>query len=118
MMPRRLQHTARAGRRLGAGLPAPAGAGGAAGPAGSPGRRCGRSRLRLLGLESCLAERGFRVIGQIRDSGIATLIVDRDDRRVLAQSDGALVLLKGRVVLAGDAQSLRDSPQLGALLGV
>jgi branched-chain amino acid transport system ATP-binding protein len=70
------------------------------------------------GLAPLIVAEIWRVIGQIRDSGIATLIVDRDYRRVLAQSDGALVLQKGRVALAGDAQSLRDSPQLGALLGV
>jgi branched-chain amino acid transport system ATP-binding protein len=60
----------------------------------------------------------FRVIGQVRDSGIATLIVDRDYRRVLARSDCVPVLHKGQVALAGDARSLRGSPQLGALLGV
>jgi branched-chain amino acid transport system ATP-binding protein len=70
------------------------------------------------GLAPLIVAEIWRVIGQIRDTGIATLIVDRDYRRVLAQSDCALVLQKGRVALAGDAQSLRDSPQLGALLGV
>ena len=33
----------------------------------------------------------WRVIGEIRASGIATLIVDRDYRRVLARSDRAIV---------------------------
>ena len=60
----------------------------------------------------------WRVIGEIRASGIATLIVDRDYRRVLAQSDQALVLQKGQVVLAGGSGSLRDSPQLASVLGV
>ena len=60
----------------------------------------------------------WRVIGEIRASGIATLIVDRDYRRVLAQSDQALVLQKGQVVLAGGSGSLRDSPQLASFLGV
>jgi branched-chain amino acid transport system ATP-binding protein len=60
----------------------------------------------------------WRVIGEIRASGIATLIVDRDYRRVLAQSDQALVLQKGQVVLAGAAATLRDSEQLASFLGV
>jgi branched-chain amino acid transport system ATP-binding protein len=58
------------------------------------------------------------VIGKIRDSGIATLIVDRDYRKVAAQSDRLLVLQKGQVLLAGPAQELRDSPELAASLGV
>jgi branched-chain amino acid transport system ATP-binding protein len=60
----------------------------------------------------------WRVIGDIRKSGIATLIVDRDYRKVLAHSDQALVLQKGSVVLHGDAETLRDSPELAAFLGV
>jgi branched-chain amino acid transport system ATP-binding protein len=49
---------------------------------------------------------------------MATLIVDRDFRRVLAQSDRALLLQKGQAVLNGEAQQLRVNPQLQALLGV
>jgi branched-chain amino acid transport system ATP-binding protein len=37
---------------------------------------------------------------------------------VLAQSDRALVLQKGQVVLAGHSAELRDSPQLSSYLGV
>jgi branched-chain amino acid transport system ATP-binding protein len=44
--------------------------------------------------------------------------VDRDYRKVLAQSDRALVLQKGQVVLAGTSAELRDSPQLASYLGV
>jgi branched-chain amino acid transport system ATP-binding protein len=60
----------------------------------------------------------WRVIGEIRSSGIATLIVDRDYRKVLAQSDCALVLQKGQVVLAGESAQLRQSEQLASFLGV
>ena len=60
----------------------------------------------------------WRVIADIRVSGIATLIVDRDYRKVLAQADRALVLQKGQVVLQGTASTLRDDPQLAACLGV
>ena len=60
----------------------------------------------------------WRVIAQIRRDGIATLIVDRDYRKVLAQSDRALVLQKGQVVLSGAAATLRDSPELATYLGV
>jgi branched-chain amino acid transport system ATP-binding protein len=60
----------------------------------------------------------WRVIGEIRSSGIATLIVDRDYRKVLAQSDRAVVLQKGQVVLAGASAELRSSEQLASFLGV
>jgi branched-chain amino acid transport system ATP-binding protein len=60
----------------------------------------------------------WRVIAEIRSSGIATLIVDRDYRKVLAQSDRALVLQKGQVVLAGESAQLRQSEQLASFLGV
>ena len=52
------------------------------------------------------------------EDGIATLIVDRDYRKVLAQSDRAVVLQKGQVVLAAGSAELRDSPQLASFLGV
>jgi branched-chain amino acid transport system ATP-binding protein len=46
------------------------------------------------------------------------LIVDRDYRRVLSQSDRAIVLQKGQVVLAGESDALRSSDQLASFLGV
>jgi branched-chain amino acid transport system ATP-binding protein len=60
----------------------------------------------------------WRVIGEIRASGIATLIVDRDYRRVLAHADQALVLQKGQVVLHGTAAEVAASPALSNYLGV
>ena len=60
----------------------------------------------------------WRVIGAIRRSGIATLIVDRDYRKVLAHSDAAIVLQKGQVVLAGAADAVAASAALPGFLGV
>jgi branched-chain amino acid transport system ATP-binding protein len=70
------------------------------------------------GLAPLIVAEIWRVIGDIRRSGITTLIVDRDYRKVLAQSDRALVLQKGLVVLAGDADTLRESAELANYLGV
>jgi branched-chain amino acid transport system ATP-binding protein len=70
------------------------------------------------GLAPLIVAEIWRVIGEIRGSGIATLIVDRDYRKVLSRSDRALVLQKGQAVLAGDAQVLRESPELAGYLGV
>ncbi len=60
----------------------------------------------------------WRVIGDIRKSGIATLIVDRDYRNVLAHADVALVLQKGQAVLAGRADAVAANPALAGFLGV
>jgi branched-chain amino acid transport system ATP-binding protein len=60
----------------------------------------------------------WRVIGEISASGIATLIVDRDYRKVLARSDQALLLQKGRVVMQGAASDLAGDPALSNYLGV
>ena len=70
------------------------------------------------GLAPLIVAEIWRVVSEIGASGIATLIVDRDYRRVLAHSRRALVLQKGQVVLAGDAQTLRGSDALASLLGV
>jgi branched-chain amino acid transport system ATP-binding protein len=70
------------------------------------------------GLAPLIVAEIWRVIEQIRGAGIATLIVDRDYRRVLAHSDRALVLQKGQAVLQGDAATLRESPELAGYLGV
>ena len=60
----------------------------------------------------------WRVIEQIRGTGIATLIVDRDYRKVLARSDTAVVLQKGKVVLEGASQDVAANPALAGYLGV
>lgn len=60
----------------------------------------------------------WRVVGEIRAAGIATLIVDRDYHKVLARSDHALVLQKGRVVLSGRSADVAASPELAGFLGV
>ena len=70
------------------------------------------------GLAPLIVNEIWNVIAQIRGSGIATLIVDRDYRRVLGQSDHALVLQKGQVELAGPARQVAADPALTGLLGV
>jgi branched-chain amino acid transport system ATP-binding protein len=70
------------------------------------------------GLAPLIVAEIWRVIADIRASGIATLIVDRDYRKVLAHADRAVVLQKGQVVLQGDAQKLATDPRLAACLGV
>jgi branched-chain amino acid transport system ATP-binding protein len=70
------------------------------------------------GLAPLVVAEIWRVIAQIRADGIATLIVDRDHRKVAANADTLLVLQKGQVVASGDAERLRDSDELHRYLGV
>ena len=70
------------------------------------------------GLAPKIVQEIWRVIETIRASGIATLIVDRDYRKVVARADRAVVLQKGAVVLAGNSEQLRDSAELASYLGV
>ena len=71
------------------------------------------------GLAPLIVAEIWRVIGQIRASGISTLIVDRDYRKVLAHTDRAAVMEKGRIVLAGASDTLAgDTAALAQYLGV
>ena len=71
------------------------------------------------GLAPLIVAEIWRVIGAIRATGISTLIVDRDYRKVLAHTDRAVVLEKGRVVLEGTSDSLAaDTAALTRWLGV
>ncbi len=70
------------------------------------------------GLAPLVVAEIWRIIGVIRASGIASLIVDRNYRAVLAHTDRCLVLQKGRVVLEGSTRSLQDSDTLAGYLGV
>lgn len=70
------------------------------------------------GLAPLIVNEIWNVIADIRESGIATLIVDRDYRRVLAHSDQAIVLQKGLVELSGPSGEVALNPALPKLLGV
>jgi branched-chain amino acid transport system ATP-binding protein len=70
------------------------------------------------GLAPLIVAEIWRVIGEIRADGIATLIVDRNYRKVLDNADRAVVLQKGTVALAGSSSALRDDPSLAEFLGV
>ena len=71
------------------------------------------------GLAPLVVAEIWRTVAEIRATGIATLIVDRNARAVLAHTDDAVVLEKGRVVLAGDSAAIgADGPALARFLGV
>lgn len=70
------------------------------------------------GLAPLIVAEIWRVIASIRRTGIATLIVDRDYRKVCTESDRLVVMQKGRIVLEGPSEALRGSAELAGFLGV
>ena len=70
------------------------------------------------GLAPLIVADTWRVIDEMKASGLAVLIVDRDWHKVLSRSNRALVLQKGLVVMQGDAQNMLHNPDLPNYLGV
>ena len=71
------------------------------------------------GLAPLVVAEIWRVIGLVRSTGIASLVVDRNFRQVLAHTDRCIVLEKGRLVLEGKSEDLADDEaSLHRYLGV
>ena len=71
------------------------------------------------GLAPLIVAEIWRVVAAVRETGISTLIVDRDYRKVLAHTDRAVVMEKGVIVLADDSARLAgDGAALAKFLGV
>ncbi|NUT17473.1 MAG: ABC transporter ATP-binding protein [Cupriavidus sp.] len=71
------------------------------------------------GLAPRIVREIWAVIATVRGTGIASVVVDRNFRSVLAHADRAVVLEKGRVVLSGPASDLAGKPEaLDRYLGV
>jgi len=71
------------------------------------------------GLAPMIVQEIWRIVTEIRASGIAVLVVDRNFRAVLAHTDRAVVMAKGLIVRAGaSAELAHDGAALARLLGV
>lgn len=64
------------------------------------------------GLAPLIAREIWRIIGEIRSHGIATLIVDKNYAAVAAIADRNVILVKGRAVFEGDSATLLAQPDL------
>ncbi|HWK60465.1 MAG TPA: ABC transporter ATP-binding protein [Eoetvoesiella sp.] len=64
------------------------------------------------GLAPLIIAEIWRIIGTIRETGVSTLIVDRNYRKVLAHTDRCVVLEKGNVVEEKDSASLSQQTDL------
>jgi branched-chain amino acid transport system ATP-binding protein len=71
------------------------------------------------GLAPLIVAEIWQIIGRVRESGIATVVVDKNFRSVLRATDRAVILVKGQVALEGPSSTLRDdAARLNQLLGV
>jgi branched-chain amino acid transport system ATP-binding protein len=71
------------------------------------------------GLAPMIAREIWRILREIRASGMATVIVDKNYSAVTALTDRNIVLVKGRVVMETDSVSVRADPAtLHRYLGV
>ena len=64
------------------------------------------------GLAPLIAKEIWSIIKTIRASGIATVIVDKNYAAVMALSNRSVVLVKGRVVFAGESSELAGNQEL------
>jgi branched-chain amino acid transport system ATP-binding protein len=64
------------------------------------------------GLAPLVARDIWRICGLIRESGISSIIVDKNWKHVTRITDRNVILVKGVVVFAGTSDALRARPQL------
>jgi branched-chain amino acid transport system ATP-binding protein len=64
------------------------------------------------GLAPLVAREIWRICGLIRESGISSVIVDKNWKHVTQITDRNVILVKGEVVFAGTSDELRSRPQL------
>jgi branched-chain amino acid transport system ATP-binding protein len=71
------------------------------------------------GLAPLIVAEIWQIVGRIRESGIATVVVDKNFRSVLRATDRAVILVKGQVALEAPSAGLAAEPaRLGQYLGV
>jgi len=67
-----------------------------------------------LGLSPLLTQEVFKVLAELRDSGVTTLIVEQNVRRALALAQRAYVLAQGVFIAEGPASELASDPAIVA----
>ncbi|TFZ08408.1 ABC transporter ATP-binding protein [Ramlibacter humi] len=64
------------------------------------------------GLAPLIAREIWRICGLIRESGISTVIVDKNWKHVTQLTNRNLILVKGEIVFSGTSDELLSQPQL------
>ena len=71
------------------------------------------------GLAPLVAQEIWRILHQIRETGMSSIIVDKNFSAVSAISDRNIILVKGQIVFEGNSDTLRAQPEtLRSYLGV
>jgi branched-chain amino acid transport system ATP-binding protein len=65
-----------------------------------------------LGLSPLYVKANFSVIRAINEQGVTVLLVEQNVKQTLAIAHRGYVLSQGRVVAAGDANQLRENPEV------
>jgi branched-chain amino acid transport system ATP-binding protein len=64
------------------------------------------------GLAPLVAREIWRICALVRESGISSIIVDKNWKHVTQITDRNVILVKGEVVFAGTSDELRSRPEL------
>ncbi len=64
------------------------------------------------GLAPLVRDEIWRTVRLVRESGIATLLVDKSVAEVTAIADRVMILVKGQAVFEGTAGELKDQPEI------
>ncbi len=64
------------------------------------------------GLAPLIAKEIWRICGLIRETGISSVIVDKNWKHVTQVTDRNVILVKGQVVFAGSSAELHEKPEL------
>lgn len=64
------------------------------------------------GLAPVIREEIWRTLDQLKQDGLAQIVVDKNVRRLMDLADHHYVIEKGRIVWSGDSSALRASPEI------
>jgi branched-chain amino acid transport system ATP-binding protein len=64
------------------------------------------------GLAPLIAKEIWRICGVIRESGISSVIVDKNWKHVTQITDRNVILVKGQVVFSGSSSELLAQPEI------
>jgi branched-chain amino acid transport system ATP-binding protein len=64
------------------------------------------------GLAPLIRDEIWKTVRLVRESGIATLLVDKSVAEVTALADRVMILVKGQAVFEGTAQDLKGQPEI------
>jgi branched-chain amino acid transport system ATP-binding protein len=65
-----------------------------------------------LGLAPIIVNDLFKILKDIRDSGITILLVEQNVRKSIQEADRAYILENGKIVLSGDCSDLQEEDQI------